>query len=64
MTFHTKPLWVQNLLCTSFNEIKRFIKIYNGIRCLVLHDYERHNTINDRIRYLISEKGGTKNSKK
>ena len=23
---------------------------------MVLHDYERHNTINDRIRYLIVKK--------
>ena len=51
-------------LCVRFNKIKGFIKIYKGIRCLVLHDYERYNAIDDRIRYLISEKSGTKNSKK
>ena len=51
-------------LCVRFNKIKGFIKIYKGIRCLVLNDFERYNAIDDRIRYLISEKGGTKNSKK
>ena len=46
----TKPLRIR------FDKIDGFIKIYNGIRYLVLYDYERYNAIYDRIRYLISEK--------
>ena len=64
MTFHTKLWWMQNHCVLGSIKIKGFIKIYKGIRCLVLHDYERYNAIDDRIRYLISEKSGTKNSKK
>ena len=36
-----------------FNKIDGFVKIYDGIRYLVLYDYKRYNTINDRIRYFI-----------
>ena len=39
----------------KFDKINRFIKIYDGIRCLVLYDYERYNSIYHRIRYLISK---------
>ena len=46
----TKPLRIR------FDKIDGFIKIYKGIRYLVLYDYERYNAIYDRIRYLISEK--------
>ena len=42
-----KPLRIR------FNKIDGFVKIYDGIRYLVLYDYKRYNTINDRIRYLI-----------
>ena len=38
-----------------FNKIDGFIKIYDGIRYLVLFNY-RWYEICDRIRYLISEK--------
>ena len=39
-----------------FDKINEFIKIYDGIRYLVLYDYKRYNAIYDRIKYLISEK--------
>ena len=51
-----KPLRIR------FNKIDEFIKIYGGIRYLVLYDYKRYNTINDRIRYLISEKSSITDS--
>ena len=41
-----------------FDKIDGFIKIYDGIRYLVLFATERYNTIYDRINYLISEKSG------
>ena len=41
-----------------FNKIYGFIKIYDGIRYLVLFDPERLNTIYDTINYLVSEKSG------
>ena len=40
-----------------FEKVK-FIKIYDGIRYLVLFAPERYNAIYDRINHLISEKGG------
>ena len=52
----TKPLRIW------FNKIDRFIKIYDGIRYLVMYDYNRYNAIYYMIRYLISEKSGIENS--
>ena len=46
-----------------FNEIDGFIKIYDGIKYLVLRNYERYNAIYDRIKYLISGKSGIINRK-
>ena len=51
----SKPLHIR------FDKIDEFIKIYNGIRYLVFAS-ETHNEIYDRIRYLISEKGGITDS--
>ena len=45
-----KPLRIR------FERIDGFIKIYDGIRCLVLYSPERYDAIYNRIRYLISEK--------
>ena len=45
-----KPLRIR------FDKIDGFIKIYDGIGCLVLYDYERYNKIYDNFRYLINEK--------
>ena len=52
----TKPLRIW------FNKIDRFIKIYDGIRYLVIYDYNRDNAIYYMIRYLTSEKSGIENS--
>ena len=43
----------KNPLCIRFDEIGGFIKVYSGIRYLVLLDYNR---IYDKIKCLISEK--------
>ena len=39
-----------------FNKVDKFIKMYDGIRYLVMYDYNRYNAIYYMIRYLISEK--------
>ena len=41
-----------------FEKIDGCIKIYDGIRYLVLFGSEQVDAIYDRIRYLISEKSG------
>ena len=51
-----KPLRIR------FDKINWFIKIYDGIRYLVLYDYKRHNATYYRIKYLISEKSGITDS--
>ena len=45
-----------------FNEIDGFIKIYDGIRYLVLFGPGWYDAIYNRIRYLISEKSGITDS--
>ena len=45
-----------------FDEIDGFIKIHNGIRYLVLLHCGWFDKICDRIKYLISEKSGIKDS--
>ena len=49
-------------LRNMFDETDGFIKIYDGIRYLVLFDYGCCDKICDRIKYLISEKGGITDS--
>ena len=56
MAFHTKLLCVQNHLHIKFNKTNGFIKIYNGIRHLVLLGYWWYDKIFDNVKYLISEK--------
>ena len=46
----------------KFEKIDGFIKIYDGIRDLVLFGYFLYDEIFNRIRYLISEKSGIKDS--
>ena len=41
-----------------FDETDGFIKIYDGIRYLVLFNHRLYDKIFDRIKYLISEKCG------
>ena len=45
-------------LCIWFEKIDGFIKIYDGIRYVILFVPEKYNAIYGRINYLISEKGG------
>ena len=52
MTTHTELLWVQNI---RFDEIDGCIKIYDGIRYLVLIGSGLYDATYNRIRYLISE---------
>ena len=41
-----------------FEKIDGFIKIFDGIRYLVLLPSERYNAIYDKIRYLVIENSG------
>ena len=43
-------------LRSRFNEIDVYIKIFDGIRYLVLFDPGSYDEIYDRIKYLISKK--------
>ena len=45
-----------------FEKIDGFIKIFDGIRYLVLLASERYNAIYDKIRYLVSENSGITDS--
>ena len=40
----------------TFDEIDRFVKIYGGIKCLVLFGSGLFDAVYTRIRYLISGK--------
>ena len=42
----------------KFDKVDGFIKVYDGTRYLVLFGPERHDSLYDRIRYLISQKSG------
>ena len=48
----SKPLRI------GFDKVDRFIKIYNGIRYLVLLGTSWYDEIYDSIKYLINEKSG------
>ena len=50
-----KPFMGAKPLHIRFNELDGLIKIYDGIRYLVLFASERYNKIYDGIRYLISK---------
>ena len=45
-------------LCIRFDKIDGFIKVYDGTRYLVLFGSEKHDSVYNRIRYLISTKSG------
>ena len=57
MKFHTKHL-SEKPLCITFDKIDRFIKIFDGIRYFKIFGRQLYDKIYNRIRYLISEKGG------
>ena len=42
-----------------FNEVDRFIRIFDGNRFLVLLGLEKYDVIYNRIRYSVSQKSGT-----
>ena len=56
--FSYKTLIGTNLLCIRFDKTDGFIRVYNGIRCLVLFGDEKYDLIYNRIRYFIGEKSG------
>ena len=45
-------------LCIKFDKIDGFIRTHDRTRYLTLFDSEKYDAIYDRIRYLISLKGG------
>ena len=47
-----KPLRIR------FNKIDGFVRVYDGIRYLVLFRSEKYDSIYNRIRYIISVKSG------
>ena len=49
-------------LCIRFNKIDGFIKIYYGIRYLVILGHSWFGEICDSIKYLINEKSGITNT--
>ena len=55
-TVGVKPLGIW------FDNIDGFIKIYDGIRYLVLFGSEKYNAVYNRTRYFISEKSDLTNS--
>ena len=55
---HDKPFMGSIPLRISFDKTNGFIKIYDGVRYLVLLDYGECDKICDRIKYLVSEKRG------
>ena len=57
-----KSLMGTKLLRIWFEKIDRFIKIYDGVKYLVLFASERSNAICNRIKYLKSEKSGITDS--
>ena len=50
MVFHTKPLHI------SFGKVDGFIRVYDGTKYFVLFELEKHDSIYNRIRSLISKK--------
>ena len=60
MTFHTK-LRRAKTLPIRYNKIHGFNKIHNKVKYLALFD-DCFDKIYDRIKYLVSEKGGIANS--
>ena len=56
---------IQNLYSYKtirIDKIDGFIKVYDGIRYLVIFDHWLYDEIYNRIRYLIGEKIGITNS--
>ena len=45
-------------LCVRFDKVNEFIRVYDGIKYLVIFGDEKHDFIYSRIRYLIVVKSG------
>ena len=58
ITFRTKLRLVQKPLRIRFDKVNGIVRVYDGTRYLVLFGPEKHDAIFNRIRYLISQKGG------
>ena len=41
-----------------FDEIGRFIRVYDGTRCLLLFGAKKYDSINNMIRYILGVKSG------
>ena len=54
-----KTLIGPKLLRIRFDKIDGFVRVYNGVRYLVLFGPGKYVAIYNRIRYLISQKSGT-----
>ena len=53
-----KNLIAAKPLCTRFDKVGGFIRLYDGNRYLVLFENEKYDSIYNKIRYLISIKNG------
>ena len=56
MAFHIKTSFGSKPLSIRFDKVDEFIRVYKGIRYLVLFGPEKVDAIYDKIRYLISQK--------
>ena len=51
-----KTFFGLKLSCISFDEVREFVKVYDGIRYLLLFVSEKYDAFSNRIRYLLSQK--------
>ena len=58
MTFHIKTLFGLKPLSIRFDKVDGFVRVYEGVRYLVLFGPEKCDAIYDKTRYLISQKSG------
>ena len=53
-----KTLFGSKPMCIRFDEVNEFIRIYDGIRYLVLFAHQKCHAICNKIKYLIGQKNG------
>ena len=56
MKNHTKVFWFMTFHTKFSDEVAGFIRVYDGIRYIVLLGPEKYDAIYNRTRYLISQK--------
>ena len=56
MTFHIKTLFCSKPMSSRFVKVDGFMRVYEGIRYLVLFGPKKYDAIYDKIRYRISQK--------